>query len=254
MNVLITRPDHRGQELVDMLNQHQIFAIHQPLFTIEAGTELPQLPSVMARLNAGDYVFAVSKQAIDFASATLEQTGFHYRADLNYFAVGQQSAQYFSSRSEQPVRYPIVSENSDGLLLLDEMQDLNGKNLLILRAETGRDLLAETAVSRGAEVQYLECYRRKYVEENIVEKISLCKRVGVDTIVVTSGDILTTLYEQTAEEDRGWLSECRLIVVSQRIANMAYKLGWEQNSVILSEKADNNSLLETVLNAIEKSN
>ena len=79
-------------------------------------------------------------------------------------------------------------------------------------------------------------------------------RVGVDTIVVTSGDILTTLYEQTAEEDRGWLSECRLIVVSQRIANMAYKLGWEQNSVILSEKADNNSLLETVLNAIEKSN
>ena len=37
MNVLITRPDHRGQELVELLNQHQIFAIHQPLFTIEAG-------------------------------------------------------------------------------------------------------------------------------------------------------------------------------------------------------------------------
>ncbi|VEI44764.1 uroporphyrinogen-III synthase [Actinobacillus equuli] len=122
------------------------------------------------------------------------------------------------------------------MLLLDEMQDLSGKNLLILRAETGRDLLAEIAISRGAEVQYLECYRRKYVEENIAEKISLCKRVGVDTIVVTSGDILTTLYEQTAEEDRVWLSECRLIVVSQRIAKMAYKLGWEQNNVILSEK------------------
>ncbi|WP_150539562.1 uroporphyrinogen-III synthase [Actinobacillus vicugnae] len=254
MNVLITRPDQRGLELVEMLNQHQIFAIHQPLFTIEAGVELPQLPSVMARLNAGDYVFAVSKHAIDFASATLEQTGFHYRSDLNYFAVGQQSAQYFSARSEQPVRYPITSENSEGLLQLAEMQALSGKNLLILRAETGRDLLAEKVSSLGAEVQCLECYRRKYVEENLTEKISLCKRVGVDTIVVTSGHILTMLYEQTAENDRIWLNECRLIVVSQRIANMAYKLGWKQNHVILSEKADNNSLLETVLKEIEKSN
>ncbi|WGE89722.1 uroporphyrinogen-III synthase [Actinobacillus arthritidis] len=254
MNVLITRPDHRGQELLEMLTQHQIFAIHQPLFTLEAGAELPLLPSVMARLNSGDYVFAVSKQAIDFVSDTLEQTGFHYRSDLKYFAVGKQSAQYFSSRSEQPVHYPIISENSEGLLLLDEMQDLSGKNLLILRAETGRDLLAETAISRGADVQCLECYRRKYVEENLAEKMSLCKRAGVDTIVVTSGEILKTLYEQTAEDDRAWLVECNLIVVSTRIASMAYQLGWHQNKVLLSERADNNSLLESILKFIGKFN
>jgi len=254
MNVLITRPDYRGQELVEMLNQHQIFAIHQPLFTIEAGEELPQLPLVMSRLNRGDYVFAVSKQAIDFASATLEQTGFHYRTDLIYFAVGKQSAQYFASRSEQAVHYPIVSENSEGLLLLDEMQDLSGKNLLILRADSGRDLLAETATARGATVQYLECYRRKYAEDNLSEKLSLCKRVGVDTIVVTSGDILKTLYEQTAEDDRAWLVDCYLIVVSVRIAEMAYQLGWQQNRVLLSERADNNSLLESILKFIGKFN
>ena len=41
MNVLVTRPNTRGQELVELLNQQQIFALHQPLFTLEAGRELP---------------------------------------------------------------------------------------------------------------------------------------------------------------------------------------------------------------------
>ena len=82
MNVLVTRPDARGQELVELLNQQQIFALHQPLFTLEAGRELPILPSLFSQLNAGDYVFAVSKNAIDFACNTLAETGFKFRRDL----------------------------------------------------------------------------------------------------------------------------------------------------------------------------
>ena len=67
MNVLVTRPNALGQELVELLNQQQIFALHQPLFTLEAGRELPILPSLFSQLNAGDYVFAVSKNSIVFS-------------------------------------------------------------------------------------------------------------------------------------------------------------------------------------------
>lgn len=228
MNVLVTRPDERGQELVEMLSASHIFAIHQPLFSLEAGNELAQLPSVMARLNSGDYVFAVSKQAVDFATKVLADTGFHYRSDLHYLAVGKRSAAYFSSNAEQPVCYPILSENSEGILALPEMQELTNKNLLILRADSGRDLIAEVATLRGAKVQYLECYRRHYFSEDIPEKLSLSKRAGIDTIIVTSGDILTTLYEKVAEDDREWLLQTRLIVVSQRIAELASQFGWQQ--------------------------
>ena len=81
MNILVTRPDERGQELVDLLQQQQIFAIHQPLFTIESGRELPLLPSLFSQLNEGDYIFAVSKNAVDFAHQTMTQTGFKFRSD-----------------------------------------------------------------------------------------------------------------------------------------------------------------------------
>lgn len=248
MNVLVTRPDERGQKLVEMLAEQQIFALHQPLFSIEAGRELPQLPSALARMNSGDYVFAVSKHAIDFAHHTLQQTGFRWRADLHYFAVGQNSAKYFADLSEQSVKYPIDSENSEGLLQLAEMQAPADKNLLILRADSGRELLAQAVEARGANVQYLECYQRVPLVANLAEQLSLCKRVGVDTIVITSGEILTVLCDHIAEEDKPWLFETHLVVVSPRIARAAQRLGWPTSQIRLSDKADNQSLFNVLMN------
>ncbi|AUI65330.1 MULTISPECIES: uroporphyrinogen-III synthase [Glaesserella] len=247
MNVLVTRPDQRGAQLVELLAEQNIFALHQPLFSVIPGRELPQLPSAVARLNRGDYVFAVSKNAVDFARDTLKETGFHWRNDLNYFAVGQGTAQYFSSQIEQNVIYPIESENSEGLLALPEMQDLIGKSILILRADSGRELFPEQASLRGAQVQILECYQR-IIEPDLSEQISLSKRIGVDVIVVTSGESLLTLFEQTAESERNWLFECRLVVVGQRIAKLAIKLGWQPKAIQISDKADNQSLLKLLIN------
>lgn len=246
MSVLITRPEKQGQELAEMLQQHNLIAIHQPFFTIEAGKELTQLPAALSRLNAGDYVFVVSKNAVDYAVETLKQTGFHWRSDLNYLAVGKNSAYYFAEGIEQAVRYPLQSENSEGVLALSELQAIENKQILILRAETGREFLREQATQRGATVHTLEVYQRVPVTDNLAEQLNLCKRAGVDTIVITSSEILSTLFDQTLGEDRQWLLQCRLIVVGERIASLARQLGWTQ--IAVSAKADNSSLLATVLN------
>ncbi|MGX3066813.1 uroporphyrinogen-III synthase [Ursidibacter arcticus] len=247
MNVLVTRPDLRGEKLTELLVEQGLFAIHQPLFMVESGRELPLLPSALARLNSGDYVFAVSKNAVDFATQTLNETGFAWRSDLMYFAVGQSSANYFSAKSEQAVRYPLQSENSEGLLALPEMQQLQDKNILILRANTGREFFTEQAIHRGAKVQTLECYQRIESAENLSEKISLAKRVGVDTIIATSAEILSLLVEKTLETEQEWLFGCRILVVGERLANIAKRLGWQQERIIVSKKADNMTLLETLL-------
>lgn len=247
MNVLVTRPDSRGGKLVELLQAQGIFAIHQPLFQVESGRELPQLPSMLARLNAGDYVFAVSKNAIDFAAQTLNETGFAWRSDLRYLAVGQRSAHHFCAKSEQAVRYPPEMENSEGLLALPEMQQLDGKTILILRADSGREFFAEQSLQRGAVVQTVECYQRVPLAENLAEKISLAKRVGVDTLVATSAEILTQLAEQTAEAEQAWLFGCRILVVGARLAQIARQLGWQPANIIQSPKADNLTLLETLL-------
>lgn len=247
MNVLITRPDERGQQLVELLAKEQIFAIHQPLFSVVAGRELPLLPSTVSGLKAGDFLFAVSKNAVDFAHQTLTEIGFGWRSDLQYIAVGQATANYLASHSMQAVCYPLKFANSEGLLELPEMQNLKGKTILILRAESGREYFAEQAKQRGAEVKVLECYQRIPFTQDMSDKISLAKRAGIDTIVATSSDIVSMLVAQTREEDREWLFQCRLVVVSPRIAKDAQQLGWQTKAIDISEKADNHSLLNTLL-------
>ena len=246
MAVLVTRPDKRGEELVDMLNKTGIAAIHLPLFNIMAGRELNELPNKISQLRVGDIVFAVSKNAIKFAAETLKSVGIHWRNDVQYFAVGQSSAEYFSAQSEQSVVYPFGQENSEGLLNLPALQQLGEKTVLILRGNGGRELFPEQAAIRGAKVDIVECYQRVPVEYNRIAQTDLCKRAGISTIVVTSAEILKALIEFVPVEEQAWLTSCQLVTVSRRIANLAIKCGWKMEQILISPRADNATLVETV--------
>ena len=245
MAVLVTRPDERGQQLVDMLAQAGVVAIHLPLFNIEAGAELNGLPNKFAQLKVGDYVFAVSKSAVDFADKALKNTGFVWRDDLQYFTVGQGTAQHFAMITTLAVHYPTTQENSEGVLQLAAMRNLQGKTILILRGNGGRELLSEQAQQRGANVEIVECYRREPIVYNSTEQTSLCKRAGVQTIVATSAEILTQLVDFVPQNEHNWLKSCQLITVSERISHLAQALGWQ--NVIVSPRADNQTLLQTLL-------
>lgn len=247
MAVLVTRPDERGKQLVDLLNQSGVVALHLPLFTFEKGNDLENLPSKLSQLNAGDYVFLVSKSAVDFSVNTLKEIGFQWREDMQYFTVGQRTAQYFASQSERAIYYPIAQENSEGLLALPAMQQLAGKQILILRGNGGREYFSEQATERGAKVEAIECYRRVPISYNNEEQTSICKRSGVDTLVATSLDILYALIEFVPENEQNWLKSCRLVTVSSRIAEAAKQQGWQK--ILLSPKADNQSLLNTLLSS-----
>lgn len=244
MAVLVTRPDSRGEQLTEALNKAGIAALHMPLFSISAGRELNELPGKMNQLNPGDYVFAASKNAVEFAAETLRHTGFHWRSDLTYFAVGQSSAEYFCEQSEQAVHYPYEHENSEGLLALPEMQRLTDKTVLILRGNGGRELFPTQAVERGAQVEIIECYQRIPVKYDSIEQTDLCQRAGINTIIATSGEILTRLIDFIPTAERDWLMQCRLVTASCRVAKSAERAGWQKRQILIAPRADNATLVK----------
>lgn len=128
------------------------------------------------------------------------------------------------------------------------MAELTDKNLLILRGNGGRELLREQATLRGATVETVECYQRVLISYNNEEQTSICIRSGVQTLVVTSLEILQALIEFVPENEQSWLKNCCLVTVSQRIADVAIQQGWHH--VVVSAGADNQSLLNTLLNEV----
>ncbi len=144
-----------------------------------------------------------------------------------------------------PIVYPQDGETSETLLQLPALQSLKGRNALILRGNGGRELLADTLKERGVNITYCECYRRSPLHYDGSEQSSSWQRAGVNTLVVTSGEMLQQLYTLVPDYYRTtWLLSCTLIVVSERLATLARQLGWQ--SIRVAENADNDALIRAL--------
>ena len=241
MTVVVTRPGDAGQELVAMLEHNNISAIHLPLFTFTHGPDLHLLPQVLASLNVGDWLFPVSTQAIEFADNELKKQQQTWPSHIHYLAVGKKSAEKLSTITQQNVLYPAMQESSEGLLALLENIHLSQEKFLILRANNGRDLLANYLRHRGTEVKILTCYNRIPIFYQDLNTINIVKNATI--FVVTSLANLIAL-------DKLFKNYCisykdrKLVTISPRLILKAGQLGWE--NIQLSPKVNNQFLYNTV--------
>lgn len=247
MAVLVTRPAEQGIALVEQLNKAGIAAIHFPFFRIEADDNLNQLPHKLAQLNAGDYVVAVSKYAVKYAHQALQTIGAKWRADIQYFAIGQGTAERLCCATQQGVTYPFAQPNSEGVLALSGMSagQLANKKLLLLRGNEGRELFPEQVRRRQGQLEILSCYQRQPLDYDALEHTSIWKRAGINSLLVTSTEILNALLRFVPKTEQNWLKNCTLITISERIAQLALSQGWQR--VELVPRPDNLSLCAKIV-------
>ncbi|TCL05077.1 MULTISPECIES: uroporphyrinogen-III synthase [Sodalis] len=246
MTILVTRPSPAGEQLVNRLRSRGQSAWHLPLIEFSPGEELALLPSRLEALTAGDMLFAVSKYAIDYAHALLTRQGLAWPPQLNYFAVGRTSGLLLHTLSGLNVDYPRDGESSEHLLDLPALQRVSGRRALILRGNGGREVLEQTLRQRGVDVGYCECYRRSPVSYDGDEQSRRCLQLGINTLIITSGEMLQQFYTLIPAYYRdSWLLACRLIVVSERLGALARQLGW--TDIVVADAADNDALMRVLL-------
>lgn len=171
--------------------------------------------------------------------------GFDLANCPRYFAIGRTTALALHTVSSADVRYPLDREISEVLLQLPELQTIAGKRALILRGNGGRELLGETLRERGADVTFVECYQRCAKHYDGAEEAMRWHARGINTLVVTSGEMLQQLWSLIPLWYReNWLLRCRLLVVSERLANQARELGWQD--IRIADNADNDALLRAL--------
>lgn len=242
MTILVTRPLPAGKLLVERLRKLGQPAFHSPLIDFYPGLELPSLPARLMALRAGDMLFALSQHSVRYASAALNQAGFYWPTAPAYYAIGRTTALALQQAASHIVAFPPERESSEMLLQLPELQNISGKNALLLRGNGGRELLANTLAERGARVSYCECYQRGLVYYDGPEQSRYWQKLGIDRLVITSGDILQQLYALVPNYYReSWLLHCQIIVVSERLSLEARQLGW--HNVLITNHADNDTLV-----------
>jgi len=115
----------------------------------------------------------------------------------------------------------------DSEALLGELTAMphGGGRVLIVRGLGGREYLGETLRSRGAAVEYLECYRRVKPERDMRELLSRPGREGIKGCLATSSNIVGNLFEMAGATGRSWLCSLPFFVPHPRVAATAFSRG-----------------------------
>ncbi|WP_445773593.1 uroporphyrinogen-III synthase [Shewanella sp.] len=217
MKVLLTRPQGRNQAMEEQLALNGVAYLVTPLLDITATSEAFNQSSLLHT----DNLLFISTNAVKFAAQKLQ----HFPSHCRYFAVGQATADSLSQFNIHAYTSPDSSQDSEGLLSLPQLQHVENQNFLIIRGVGGRETLAEQLTARGAKVNYWQVYQRTTPALNGHDIYRQWQSFGIDTIVVTSGEILSNLVNLAPKESFAWLRSCHIIVPSNRVEIQAKAMG-----------------------------
>jgi len=234
-NIAITRPAQQAQELAAMIREAGGVPILFPVLEIRDVEDLKPLIDIIARLSEFDLAVFISPNAVNKAMNLITAHG-GLPPGILCAAIGRGSVKELARFGVTDAMAPSRRFDSEALLELPQLQQMQGKRVVIFRGDGGRELLGDTLRARGAEVEYAECYRRGRPNLDAAPLLRAWARNELDAITVTSSDGLRNLYEMIGALARQWLRKTPVFVPHARIAEIARELGLTR--VIVTEPAD----------------
>jgi len=221
MKVLLTRPEGRNQLMEAALSTRNVAFMTAPLLQINPTSQCNK-SQIVKTLDQADIIIFVSTNAVKFTA--------HFVNDLHaktatFYAIGEATHAQLQSLGLNAQQAPFECQQTEGLLSLTSLQHVHGKNIAIVRGVGGREDLATALKQRQAHVTYCEVYQRAYPTFNPNTLCQQWRTFGIDTIIITSGDILDNLIKTVPNELFAWLQTCHIIVPSSRVYEKAIAYG-----------------------------
>ena len=223
--ILVTRPAGREKHLCQLIKQAGGNVIHYPVINIQPPSDIEQLK--LLRDCLPDFTMAI------FISPTaVEQSQIYFPAlpeHLKVVSIGSKTSRKLEAQNIA-VDIEAPEHNTESLLNTSAFQipEIQGQRILIFRGSGGRALLGDTLIKRGAQVQYVETYRRELPPQQPLNRQQLH---SLDAITISSNEGLDNLL--TLIKDSSLLIETPLIVPSERAISLAREYGFK---IILAAK------------------
>jgi uroporphyrinogen-III synthase len=231
--VVVTRPLAQARPLAQKLAAIGRDAVVFPLLDILPLPDQSHLQSVMDDVDGYAMVAFVSPNAIDAAFAHVRQ----WPAQVALAVVGEGSkaalAQHGLTTANATIYSPVDPHRTDSQTLVEalDLDALRGKRVLIVRGESGRELLADALRDSGVEVEQVAAYRRVAPVLDDAKRGQLQELLDVEADwVITSSEalrILIDMVRETGGDDAvAKMQRQRLVVPHVRIAETARLLGF----------------------------
>jgi len=229
---VVTRPREQAGRLVALLEAEGARALVFPALEIADPADPDAALRIVERLGQYDLAVFVSPTAVDRAFRLVRA----WPAGLRAAALGQGSARELARRGVRETIVPEHGADSESLLALPQLAQVDGMRVVVFRGEGGRALLGETLRSRGAQVEYAEVYRRIRPQADPAPLLDAWKKNEVDAVTVTSAAALRNFAGMLGESGMAALRATPLFAGHERVAAQARRL--EVREVLVAGTSD----------------
>ncbi|OGB23150.1 MAG: uroporphyrinogen III synthase [Burkholderiales bacterium RIFCSPLOWO2_02_FULL_57_36] len=231
--VVITRPIAQAETFAQRVAALGRNAIVFPLLEIRPLADPAPLHAVLADLSGFAMVAFVSPNAID---ATFDIV-HSWPKDVALAVIGDGSktalARYGVTSANADIVSPRDPARTDSETLLDalDLHALQGKRVLIVRGETGRELLADALRNAGIEVIQVAAYRRNAPTLEQAQRKQLTELANSENDwIITSSEALRNLIRMArqvlGDDGVAKMLQQKIIISHMRIEETARELGF----------------------------
>jgi len=248
LNVLVTRPRHQATEWQTALHEQGASTQALPVLAIQpvsTAAHLQAIKNVILDLDLYQTAIFVSQNAVNYGCDWIDRYWPQLPVGVQWLAVGKKTAEALG-REGFEVRSAEVEMNSEALLKLPSLQEVQGQRVLIFRGRGGRPHIADVLTARGAKVDHCELYER-LVPDEASAQLAAMQWPDKETLVLSvhSGESFNNLCECIPQAESAMYLQLPLLLPGERVAELAEKAGFKH--IIVAENATSESMLAALI-------
>lgn len=224
ITVWLTRPLHQADAIKSSLLERGVNVLHIPMLEIEPLEYDEKIKTTILNLDHFDIAIFISTNAAKLGLECVDTFRSQYPAHLLNYAVGPATSEVLNVYGLK-TSFSQQGMSSEALLAMPQLQDIEGKKVLIFQGTGGREVLAQGLLGKGAVVECVEIYRRKQPAYSGSYLLDCIRSNYPDTIVITSAEALVNLISHF---EAIWpdLYSVKLLVSSLRLRDIAIERGF----------------------------
>ncbi len=246
--ILVTRATQQASPLSRMLRELGAIPIEFPTIEIVSNSNSEQLDSSIRRLTEYDWIIFTSVQAVRPFMERMAALNLRLESlqRPKVAAIGPSTAAALERAGKKADYVPkeYLSER-----ILADADDLDGKRILLPRADIASKKLPDILRSRGALVDEIIAYRTVIPKDCLSERLKSIFENGVDIVTFTSPSTVRNLAQILGQETLvGLLHGVEIACIGPVTANAAKELAIEADVIAKTHTID--GLVEAIVDEI----
>jgi len=248
LRILVTRPAEQAQTLSDRLSRLGASTIEAPTIKIVPTEDNEALDKAVRCVTLYDWVIFTSVHSVHFFVERMQALNVprDLLENVRVAAIGPSTA----SALEHTIKIPdYVPKQYLSEKILEGLGDVNGKRMLLPRADIAAKTLPAALRARGALVDEITVYRTIVPPALTSERLNAILASGLDLVTFTSPSTVRNLAEVLGRRDlERFLRKVKVACIGPVTEKAANELGIAVDIVAKAHTID--SLVEAILDEI----